>query len=162
MDELIKTCGFESTTEFYKLISSVLINTPERLKKFKDWQMNDGTKTGLLKLERDRGVIMKYGRYYELSPGEISKGISDRVLKQVGHLMITLNNPLITIQQAQVTQLNDKTVVILKNNSNGFVGIGWALRGKKDKYNPEIGLRVALGRAVLHMIETFTDKKKVK
>ncbi len=50
MEELVKAMGFESLQEFNKLVASVDLSTPEKLKAFKEWQDNDGSKTGLLKL----------------------------------------------------------------------------------------------------------------
>lgn len=51
MEELVKECGFESLKEFNNLISNIDLSTAEKIKNFKDWQNNDGTKEGLLKLK---------------------------------------------------------------------------------------------------------------
>jgi hypothetical protein len=106
---------------------------------------------------------MNLGTYYEKRPLEITKLLSERLRKQIYDLTCFEN--AITIARADVLQLKNKTVVILRNESNDCLGLGWALRGKKDKYNWEIGLRVALGRAVLHMLDTFIEtnkKEKIK
>jgi hypothetical protein len=49
--DVAKELGFTDEKEMFHLISRVLIDTPERMAKFKDWQFNDGTKAGLMKLE---------------------------------------------------------------------------------------------------------------
>lgn len=43
--------GFSSSKEFNKLISNVDLSSVEKIKQFKKWQGNDGTKKGLLKLQ---------------------------------------------------------------------------------------------------------------
>ncbi len=50
MEEMALAMGFESLEEFNRMVSDVDLSTPEKLKSFKDWQENDGTKEGLLKL----------------------------------------------------------------------------------------------------------------
>lgn len=54
MEEIVKELGFENEKEFHKLVASTDTATPEQYNKFKDWQFNDGTKEGLLKLRRSR------------------------------------------------------------------------------------------------------------
>ena len=51
MEELVKECGFDSLNEFNKLIASVDLSSDEKIKLFKDWKENDGTKEGLMKLK---------------------------------------------------------------------------------------------------------------
>lgn len=43
--------GFESEMEFIKLVAAVDLTVPGMRERFKDWQHNDGTKAGLLRLE---------------------------------------------------------------------------------------------------------------
>lgn len=50
MDTLAKEMGFESEQEFNKLVAEVDLSSPERIKAFRYWQIEDGTKEGLLKL----------------------------------------------------------------------------------------------------------------
>lgn len=50
IEEIVKEMGFDSLSEFNKLVSSVDISTPEKLKLFQQWKENDGTKEGLLKI----------------------------------------------------------------------------------------------------------------
>lgn len=52
MEEIVRKMGFESEKEFHSLVASVDLSTPENMKAFKDWQNNDGTKEGILKLKR--------------------------------------------------------------------------------------------------------------
>lgn len=47
--------GFESEKEFHRLIASVDLSTAEKRKAFKEWQFNDGSKVGLLKLLKKKG-----------------------------------------------------------------------------------------------------------
>jgi len=42
--------GFASLEEFSLLVASVDLRTGERFAAFKEWQENDGTKAGLLRL----------------------------------------------------------------------------------------------------------------
>lgn len=50
MEEFVKAMGFDSVKEFHRLVASVDLSTPEKLKAFEDWKENDGTKEGLLAL----------------------------------------------------------------------------------------------------------------
>lgn len=49
MDAFAKECGFDSMTEFNRLISSVDLSSIRKLKAFEDWKKCDGSKDGLLK-----------------------------------------------------------------------------------------------------------------
>lgn len=49
-DELAQSLGFESAAEFFRLVAGVDLANPGALKRFMDWQENDGTKAGLLEL----------------------------------------------------------------------------------------------------------------
>lgn len=51
MEEMVKNYGFASLKEFNHLVANIDLSTPEKLKLFKDWQHNDGTKEDLLKLK---------------------------------------------------------------------------------------------------------------
>jgi len=53
VEQIAKILGFKDAQELNKLVSSVDISTPEKLKMFKDWQKNDGTKNGLCRLFPD-------------------------------------------------------------------------------------------------------------
>lgn len=48
LQSVIKKNGFRSDEEFFNLVSSVKLNVAGNLKKFKAWQEEDGTKSGLL------------------------------------------------------------------------------------------------------------------
>jgi predicted CXXCH cytochrome family protein len=87
-----------------------------------------------------------------LSEYEIETKLSKRAIRLINQYYHTVNNSLATTTEAEVIYYADKTVALLRNSAKDLLGIGWALRGKKDKPNTDIGLRVALGRAVLHMI----------
>lgn len=50
LEEAVKELGFENEQEFHRLVASIDFSTVEKRKIFKDWQYNDGTKVGLLKL----------------------------------------------------------------------------------------------------------------
>ena len=50
MEEMVIMMGFESLEEFNRMVSDVDLSTPDKLRNFKAWQENDGTKEGLLKL----------------------------------------------------------------------------------------------------------------
>ena len=50
--KIVRELGFENEKEFHKLVANIDISTSEKNTIFKDWQYNDGTKEGLLKLSR--------------------------------------------------------------------------------------------------------------
>jgi hypothetical protein len=54
-DGPVMAMGFTSRDEFFLLVSSVDLSTPDRLDRFRAWQDRDGTKAGLL------GVIEQNG-----------------------------------------------------------------------------------------------------
>ena len=56
-EEKIKEMGFEDEWEFYKTVRLIDISTNEKLKAFKKWQLEDGSKEGLLKLIRKDKVL---------------------------------------------------------------------------------------------------------
>jgi hypothetical protein len=43
--------GFKNADELMKMVSSIDLSTPDKIKAYKDWQEKDGTKEGLLKLK---------------------------------------------------------------------------------------------------------------
>jgi len=51
MEEFVKEQGFNSLKEFNKMVSGIDLSTNDKLKEFKDWKENDGTKIGLCKLK---------------------------------------------------------------------------------------------------------------
>jgi len=48
---MIKLLGFESISEMNKLVANVDISNSVKLSAFKKWQMEDGSKQGLIKLK---------------------------------------------------------------------------------------------------------------
>ena len=50
MDEFAKLNGFEDWAEMSQLVSYADISTPEKLARFNNWKLNDGSKAGLLLL----------------------------------------------------------------------------------------------------------------
>jgi hypothetical protein len=52
LDEKVRALGFESGAEFCELVAKTDISTPQNRGAFRKWQYTDGSKTGLLKLER--------------------------------------------------------------------------------------------------------------
>lgn len=58
---MAKRLGFENLEEMQKMISDVDISTQRKLIAFKNWQLNDGTKNGILKLS-DLNKVDKDGR----------------------------------------------------------------------------------------------------
>jgi hypothetical protein len=56
LNATVRDLGFENEEDFFKHVSSVLINTPKRLAAFDLWKLYDGTKTGLLRLEREESL----------------------------------------------------------------------------------------------------------
>lgn len=50
MEGVVKQMGFKDLAEFNRLVASVDISSSERLTAFKNWQENDGTREGLVKL----------------------------------------------------------------------------------------------------------------
>lgn len=54
INELIKQLGFENEEEFHRLVSEVDISTTAKLSAFKYWQHQDGSKTGLLALPKQK------------------------------------------------------------------------------------------------------------
>ncbi len=55
MDEAVKLKGFESFQEFNRLVFEVDLTSQEKRDKFDNWQYYDGTKKGLLKLDKGHG-----------------------------------------------------------------------------------------------------------
>ncbi len=51
MDKTVKEYGFDSMTEWSRLVAHADLSSAEKLKAFEDWKYNDGTKDGLLKLK---------------------------------------------------------------------------------------------------------------
>lgn len=56
MEELVRECGFESLEEFNELINTVDLSTKDRIDEFKEWQKDDGTKSGLLTILSNRQI----------------------------------------------------------------------------------------------------------
>jgi hypothetical protein len=54
IDDVMKELGFENYEEFIRLVFEADISTSEKLVAFKKWQLEDGTKEGLLKLEVEK------------------------------------------------------------------------------------------------------------
>lgn len=54
MEEFVKKMGFNSLEEFNKLVSSADLSTPEKIQAFTTWKLNDGTKSGLIKLQGEQ------------------------------------------------------------------------------------------------------------
>ncbi len=52
LKEFCETHGFKNEEEFHKLTCKVDISRPMNLARFKNWQDEDGTKKGLLKVIR--------------------------------------------------------------------------------------------------------------
>jgi len=52
MEELVKEMGFDSVEEFNNLVSGADLSTPDKFKAFNEWKTEDGTKEGLLNLEK--------------------------------------------------------------------------------------------------------------
>ena len=50
MEEIVKQFGFVDLEEFNRLVASVDLSTEEKIREFKEWQNEDFTKEGLLKL----------------------------------------------------------------------------------------------------------------
>jgi hypothetical protein len=50
MEEFVKEMGFENEKEFHKMVASVDLTNPTKMKMFLDWKESDGTKEGLLLL----------------------------------------------------------------------------------------------------------------
>lgn len=51
LEEVVRQKGFASENEFHELVAAVDLATPEKVRAFKKWQLEDGTKEGLLKLD---------------------------------------------------------------------------------------------------------------
>jgi len=51
MEEFVKQHGFDSLKEFNKLVANLDLSSMDKIVAFKEWQNNDGTKKGLLKLK---------------------------------------------------------------------------------------------------------------
>ena len=52
LEEIVKELGFKDEQEFHSLVARVDITEPMKLTAFKKWQMEDGTKQGILKLDK--------------------------------------------------------------------------------------------------------------
>jgi len=46
--------GFKNADELLSLIFTIDLTNPDKLKAYKDWQENDGTKEGLMKLKETK------------------------------------------------------------------------------------------------------------
>ena len=51
LGRVAKQNGFEDEGEFHRLVSEADVSTPGKVFLFKEWQLTDGSKEGLLKLE---------------------------------------------------------------------------------------------------------------
>ena len=52
LEKYLKDAGFDSEEEFRKLVAAVDLSTIANIAEFKEWQANDGSKEGLLKLQK--------------------------------------------------------------------------------------------------------------
>ncbi len=52
LEEIVKELGFKDEQEFHSLVARVDITEPMKLTAFKKWQTEDGTKQGILKLDK--------------------------------------------------------------------------------------------------------------
>lgn len=50
LEEVAKINGFESVSELHSMVAKVDLSSSDKIIKFKNWQHQDGTKAGLLKL----------------------------------------------------------------------------------------------------------------
>jgi hypothetical protein len=50
LHEMAQFMGFENVNEMHRMIVGADLSTPEKMKAFKEWQENDGTKEGLEEL----------------------------------------------------------------------------------------------------------------
>jgi len=51
MEEIVKQYGFDSLTEFHKMVAAIDLSTMDDKISFRVWKDFDGTKEGLLKLK---------------------------------------------------------------------------------------------------------------
>ena len=57
----------------------------------------------------------------------------------------------VKFQHIRKSKKNGKKIGIIcsvKNKENNEIGIGWSLCCKKDKYNAQLGIKIAYGRAI--------------
>ncbi len=54
LSDVVKQNGFANEEEFHRMVEQVDISSPSKLARFKEWQITDGTKKGLLKLPRKK------------------------------------------------------------------------------------------------------------
>lgn len=59
LDDVVKELGFEDEMDFHRLVASIDLSTVEHREAFKDWQFQDGSKTGLLKLRAINNRVFK-------------------------------------------------------------------------------------------------------
>ena len=52
MEEFVKEKGFDSVEEFHSLVAGADLSTLDKLNEFNEWKTEDGTKEGLLNLEK--------------------------------------------------------------------------------------------------------------
>ena len=50
LSDLVRALGFADEADFHRLVASADISTPEKMKAFRKWQEEDGSKAGLLAL----------------------------------------------------------------------------------------------------------------
>lgn len=53
-ERVLKELGFASADEFQEMILAADISTPEKLKAFEKWKLEDGSKAGLVRLSGER------------------------------------------------------------------------------------------------------------
>jgi len=56
LEEFVRLLGFDSLSQYNKLVFTTDVSTPEKLAAFEKWQEEDGTKTGLLWLRGDSAI----------------------------------------------------------------------------------------------------------
>ena len=88
LEETVLENGFDSLQDFYKLVSNADISTPEKIKNFNNWQDNDGTKEGLLNLNKSADIYEKDLNIYDVfeSPnGNLFIKLSDEYSIAIGN-----------------------------------------------------------------------------
>jgi hypothetical protein len=75
MEELAKECGFDSIEDFKELVNSLNLSTQDRIDEFKEWQNNDGSKDGLIKIYANRKQQDEHNKYLDEMSSDYNRGI---------------------------------------------------------------------------------------
>jgi hypothetical protein len=83
LEEFVKLLGFDSLSQYNRLVFTTDVSTPEKLAAFEKWQDEDGTRAGLLRLRGD--TIEKSGITLSRHPSLQSPSNDKRIAESGRH-----------------------------------------------------------------------------